>query len=63
MFLVGSIFNICAQKNDNQMKPFSDVITSNAESKIGFIITHLINDRLYFEISDSILNKDFSNSP
>jgi hypothetical protein len=39
-------------------KPYTTVITSKAETKKGMITTHRLEDKFYFEIADSILNRD-----
>ena len=40
------------------IKPFSEVITSKAKSKTGLFKTHKVDDKWYFEIPDSILNRE-----
>lgn len=41
-----------------QPKPYEQVITDKALSRHGMITTHRIEDKFYFEIADSILNRD-----
>lgn len=43
----------------NGIKPYSEVITSKAETKTGIITTHKVEDKYYFEIPDSVLKKEF----
>jgi len=41
-----------------QPKPYDQVITSKALTRKGMITSHRIEDQFYFEIADSILNRD-----
>lgn len=41
-----------------QPKPYKDVITEKAITKKGMITSHKIEDKFYFEIPDSTLNRD-----
>ncbi|MEH6408307.1 MAG: zinc-dependent metalloprotease [Leeuwenhoekiella sp.] len=45
-------------KSDDYIKPYDKVITREAKSDPGLFTTHLVNDKLYFEIPDSLFNKD-----
>lgn len=40
------------------IKPFSEIITNKAKSKNGLFKTHKVDDKWYFEIPDSILNRE-----
>lgn len=40
------------------IKPFSEVITNKAKSKTGLFKTHRVDDKWYFEIPDSMLNRE-----
>ena len=40
------------------IKPFSEVITNKAKSKKGLFNTHKVDDKWYFEIPDSVLNRE-----
>jgi hypothetical protein len=40
------------------IKPFAEVITAKAKSKTGLFKTHKVEDKWYFEIPDSILNRE-----
>ena len=39
-------------------KPYAAVITPKAETKKGMITTHKVEEKFYFEIADSILNRE-----
>ncbi|MGZ8538222.1 MAG: zinc-dependent metalloprotease, partial [Flavisolibacter sp.] len=39
-------------------KPYSEVITNKARTTRGLIIAHRIDDKYYFEIPDSLLNRE-----
>ena len=39
-------------------KPYASVITPKAETKKGMITSHKVEEKFYFEIADSILNRD-----
>ncbi|WP_432708045.1 zinc-dependent metalloprotease [Pedobacter sp.] len=39
-------------------KPYATVITSKAETKKGMITSHKVEEKFYFEIADSILNRE-----
>lgn len=40
------------------IKPFAEVITAKAKTKSGLFKTHRLDDKWYFEIPDSILNRE-----
>lgn len=40
------------------IKPYSEVITNKAKSKKGLFNTHKVDDKWYFEIPDSVLNRE-----
>lgn len=40
------------------IKPFSEVITSKAKTTTGLFKTHKVDDRWYFEIPDSMINRE-----
>ena len=42
-----------------QIKPYAEVVTADAETKAGVFKTHRIGSKLYFEVPTSELNKDF----
>ena len=42
----------------SKFKSYHEIITDDAESDPGLFTTHRINDKLYFEIPDSLLGKD-----
>ena len=39
-------------------KPYSEVITSKAKTDRGLFLTHRVEDKYYFEIPDSLLNRE-----
>lgn len=39
-------------------KPYSEVITANAKTTKGLLTVHRLDDKYYFEIPDSLLNRD-----
>ena len=41
-----------------EIKPYDDVITKEAESKPGLFLTHRIGDKLFYEIEPGRLGKD-----
>ena len=45
-------------KEKSKMKPFKDIITKDAVSHTGFITTHKVEDKHFFEIGDSVLDKE-----
>jgi hypothetical protein len=42
----------------NKMKAYNDVITAKAVTRVGLIKLHQLNERWYFEIADTLLNRD-----
>src|SRR5690349_2261874 len=64
------INSICIAQADNKqesgrpkgdsvvIKAYRDVITSKAKTSVGLITVHKVNNRYYFEIADSLLNRD-----
>src|SRR5579872_3989294 len=40
------------------IKPYSEVITSKAKTNRGLFTTHRVDDKYYFEIPDSVFNRD-----
>ncbi|MFI8377418.1 zinc-dependent metalloprotease [Leeuwenhoekiella sp. NPDC079379] len=45
-------------KKDSKLKPYDKVITKGALSDPGLFTTHTVDEKLYFEIPDSLLGKD-----
>lgn len=45
-------------KPANSLKPYTSVITPKAKTSRGFLIVHQVNGMYYFEIPDSMLNRD-----
>ncbi|MCK7590975.1 zinc-dependent metalloprotease [Subsaxibacter sp. CAU 1640] len=46
------------KKKDNGIKDYSEVITKDAVTDDGLFKVHILKDKYYFEIQDSLLNKD-----
>ncbi|MGK7391651.1 MAG: zinc-dependent metalloprotease [Candidatus Cyclobacteriaceae bacterium M2_1C_046] len=46
------------EKKDSKIKPYNKVITSEAETDKGLFYTHFLDNKHYFEIPDSLLNKE-----
>jgi hypothetical protein len=44
--------------NNNGPKPYAEVITSKAKTDKGLFTTHRVEDKYYFDIPDSLLNRD-----
>lgn len=40
------------------IKPYKDVITADAKTAVGFFTIHKIDDKCFFELPDSMLNRD-----
>lgn len=40
------------------VKPYKDVITAKAKTSVGLFTVHKIDDKVFFEIADSLLNRD-----
>ena len=47
-----------ARPNPNDPRPYPRVITRDAKTRVGMFKTHIIGDRLYFEIPRQELNRD-----
>lgn len=47
-----------SQSGDDGMKPYSEVITDEAETDDGLFTLHQIEGKLYYEIPDSLLGKE-----
>lgn len=45
-------------KDKNGMKPYAQIITKDAVSDDGLFAVHQVNDKSYFEIHDSLLNRE-----
>ena len=44
--------------NINGLKPYAQVITPKAKSSFGFLTVHKVDNNYFFEIPDSMLNRD-----
>jgi hypothetical protein len=47
-----------ASKKDNGMKPYAEVITDEAVSDSGLFHVHRIDEKLFYEIPDSLLSDE-----
>lgn len=47
-----------AKQNVNGLKPYAQVITPKAKSSFGFLTVHKVDNNYFFEIPDSMLNRD-----
>lgn len=47
-----------AKQNINGLKPYAQVITPKAKSSFGFLTVHKVDNKYFFEIPDSMLNRD-----
>ena len=45
-------------RNNSGPKPYAEVITSKAKTDRGLFTTHRVEDKYYFEIPDSLLNRE-----
>lgn len=50
--------NTFAQNETNNLKKYQEVITSKAITKKGYITTHFLDNKLFIEIPEALLNKD-----
>lgn len=46
------------KQNINRLKPYAQVITPKAKSSFGFLTVHKVDNNYFFEIPDSMLNRD-----
>jgi hypothetical protein len=46
------------EKNSKKEKTYEDIITEKAESKSGLFTVHLVDDKYYYEIPDSLLGTE-----
>lgn len=46
------------QKKDKKEKKYEDIITDKAESTVGLWTTHKVEDKHYFELPDTLLEKE-----
>ncbi|MDR0830206.1 MAG: zinc-dependent metalloprotease [Prevotellaceae bacterium] len=42
----------------SEIKPYSEIITKDAQTSVGLFTVHKVKDKYYFEIPDSILGRD-----
>jgi len=48
-----------SQNNNNSSNGYRSIITGDAKSSKGVIDVHFVGDKVYYEIPDSLLNRDF----
>ncbi|MBA80288.1 MULTISPECIES: zinc-dependent metalloprotease [unclassified Leeuwenhoekiella] len=53
-----SIDSAASKSKDSRFKPYNEVIAKKAVSDSGLFTTHRVDEKLYFEIPDSLFNKD-----
>jgi hypothetical protein len=46
------------KKAENAMKPYKEIITEKAITKTGLFTTHKVDDKYYFEIPDSLMERE-----
>ncbi|MCA6075181.1 zinc-dependent metalloprotease [Fulvivirga sedimenti] len=46
------------KKNDSPFKPYSEIVTKDAITDEGLFTTHKVKDNYYFEISDSLMERE-----
>lgn len=44
------------KKEKSKIKPYDEVITKNAKTDVGFFRTHIVDDKLYFEIPPAAMD-------
>jgi hypothetical protein len=54
----GTIADTTKKDTTKKIKPYNTVITSKAITQNGLFKVHKVEDRWFFEIADSLLNKD-----
>jgi len=47
-----------SEKSKSKFKPYKEIITSDAKSQEGFFTVHQIDDKYYFELDHSLLEKE-----
>jgi len=54
----GGQFPAGNRPTSNGPRPYSEVITSKAKTSKGLLVTHRVDDKYYFEVPDSLLNRE-----
>ncbi len=49
---------VTAETDDSEHKPYDNVITAEAKSDEGLFTVHKVEDKYYYEIPDSLLNRE-----
>lgn len=58
LFVCFSIFSYSQEEEKKDETSYTDIITEDAETSTGLFKTHKVKDKHYFELSDSILEKE-----
>ena len=58
LLFVAFTFGQKDEKNSKKEKIYEDIITEKAESKSGLFTVHLVDDKYYYEIPDSLLGTE-----
>ncbi len=58
LLFVAFTFGQKDEKNSKKEKTYEDIITEKAESKSGLFTVHLVDDKYYYEIPDSLLGTE-----
>jgi hypothetical protein len=58
LLFVAVTFGQKDEKNSKKEKTYEDIITEKAESKSGLFTVHLVDDKYYYEIPDSLLGTE-----
>jgi len=58
LLFVAVTFGQKDEKNNKKEKTYEDIITEKAESKSGLFTVHLVDDKYYYEIPDSLLGTE-----
>ena len=58
LLFVAVTFGQKEEKNSKKEKTYEDIITEKAESKSGLFTVHLVDDKYYYEIPDSLLGTE-----
>jgi hypothetical protein len=46
------------KKKDEKIKPYAEIVTKEAISDSGFFITHKVKENWYFQLPESVMNKE-----
>lgn len=54
----GTASEQASSQDENGLKPFGEVIPDTAETDAGLLTTHRVDEKLYFEIPDSLMGRE-----